>query len=176
MLEIYDSTLTLVVGGASSGKSAFAEKLVVNTKRPRVYIATAQAYDVEMKSKIEAHKEMRGPDWTTIEAPFDMPDVLANVSQEKIVLIDCLTLWLSNLLLSDADLSTACTALNRAISDCPAPVVAVSNETGMGIVPEHALGRQFRAAQGQLNQRIAANADRVAYVVAGLPLWLKGGP
>ena len=176
MLEIHDSTLTLVVGGASSGKSSVAETLVVSTERPRVYIATAQAYDDEMKEKIDAHKEMRGPNWITIEAPMDVPEVLAEISEEKIVLIDCLTLWLSNLLLSGADLPTASAALSRAISDCQAPVVAVSNETGMGIVPEHALGRRFRAAQGVLNQQIAADADNVAYVVAGLPLWLKGGP
>jgi len=176
MLEMQDNSLALVIGGASSGKSAFAENLVVSTGRPRVYIATAQAYDSEMEAKIKAHKEMRGPDWKTIEAPVDVPDVLAGITHEKIVLIDCLTLWLSNLLLSEADLSTASTALRRAISDCPAPIVAVSNETGMGIVPEHALGRQFRAAQGLLNQQIAAHADGVAYVVAGLPSWLKGGP
>lgn len=115
MLEMQDNSLALVIGGASSGKSAFAENLVVSTGRPRVYIATAQAYDAEMEAKIEAHKEMRGPDWKTIEAPVDVPDVLTGITHEKIVLIDCLTLWLSNLLLSEADLSTASTALRLSL-------------------------------------------------------------
>ena len=166
--------LTLVIGGASSGKSSYAESLVIETGKPRIYIATAQAYDAEMTAKIEAHKTTRGPDWTTIEAPIDVAATLSNVPEKNVVLIDCLTLWLSNLLLSEVDLAAASATLRSAIARCPAPVVAVSNETGMGIVPESALGRKFRAAQGLLNQQMAADADRVAYVVAGLPMWLKG--
>lgn len=176
MVEIIGSGLTFVLGGASSGKSSFAEGVATRMDRPRIYIATAQAYDAEMEAKIAAHKLSRGPDWITYEAPFDVAEVLAEAPADHVVVIDCLTLWLSNLLLTGADLAEASTTLRRAVDDCPAPIIAVSNEVGQGIVPETALGRQFRAAQGLLNQQIAAQADRVALVVAGLPLWLKGGP
>jgi adenosylcobinamide kinase/adenosylcobinamide-phosphate guanylyltransferase len=176
MVEKIGGGLALVIGGAASGKSAFAESLACATGRPRIYIATAEAYDAEMRSKIADHKAQRGPDWTTIEAPLDLAGALAQVQHDKIVLIDCLTLWLSNQLLSQADLDAETTTLRRALAACPAPIVAVSNETGMGLVPDTALGRAFRNAQGRLNQQIAADADRVAFVAAGLPLWLKGAP
>ncbi len=176
MVEKTEAGLTLVLGGASSGKSSFAEALAVGTERPRIYIATAQAYDAEMEAKIAAHKTSRGPHWQTIEAPFDVAGALSTARADHVVVIDCLTLWLSNLLLSGADLAAASATLRAAITDCPAPILAVSNETGQGIVPETSLGRQFRAAQGLLNQQIAGQAERVAYVVAGLPMWLKGGP
>lgn len=176
MVEKISAGLTFVIGGASSGKSSFAEGMATELDRPRIYIATAQAYDAEMEAKIAAHKMSRGPDWHTIEAPFDIAGALAQAGPDHVVVIDCLTLWLSNLLLAGADLAQGSTVLRDAMARCPAPIVAVSNETGMGIVPESALGRQFRAAQGLLNQQVAAHADRVALVVAGLPLWLKGGP
>jgi adenosylcobinamide kinase/adenosylcobinamide-phosphate guanylyltransferase len=176
MVERIDAKLTFAIGGASSGKSSFAEGLATGMERRRIYIATAQAYDAEMEAKIAAHMASRGPDWITVEAPFDVAGTLADVPADHVVVIDCLTLWLSNLLLTGADLAAASTTLRRAMTVCRAPIVAVSNEVGQGIVPETALGRRFRAAQGLLNQQVAAQADRVAYVVAGLPLWLKGGP
>jgi adenosylcobinamide kinase/adenosylcobinamide-phosphate guanylyltransferase len=166
--------LTLVLGGASSGKSAHGEALVTATGRPRVYIATAEAWDAEMEARIAAHRAARGPAWRTIEAPRDLPAALATVTRDEAVLIDCATLWLTNLILADADLPAAETALLSALATCPAPVVIVSNEVGQGIVPDTALGRRFRTAQGGLNQRLAARAARVVAVMAGLPLVLKG--
>lgn len=168
--------LTLVLGGASSGKSAHAETLVTVTGRPRVYIATAEAWDAEMTAKIARHRAQRGPAWRTLEAPRDLPAALATVTAEEAVLIDCATLWLTNLLLAEADLAAAETALLAAIAACPAPVVIVSNEVGQGIVPDNALARRFRTAQGGLNQRLAARAARVVAVLAGLPLTLKPAP
>ncbi|SLN38329.1 bifunctional adenosylcobinamide kinase/adenosylcobinamide-phosphate guanylyltransferase [Roseisalinus antarcticus] len=166
--------LTLVLGGAASGKSAYAESLVTGTARPRVYIATAQAFDIEIERKIEVHRLSRGPNWTTVEAPTEVEHPLSQASDHDIVLLDCATLWLSNLLLSDADLEGAPARLCTALAACRAPVVVVSNEVGQGIVPEHAMGRTFREAQGRLNQAIAAEADLVVAVMAGLPLVLKG--
>lgn len=166
--------LTLVFGGAASGKSAFAEKLVVASGQPRVYIATSQAGDDEMRNKIFRHQAMRGPDWNTVEAPFDLAPALAGLGDDQVVLIDCLTMWLSNHMLAEHDLEDRTTALLAAFDACPARLVLVSNEVGQGIVPEHALSRQFREAQGRLNQIIAAQSDLVVAVMAGLPLVLKG--
>jgi adenosylcobinamide kinase/adenosylcobinamide-phosphate guanylyltransferase len=166
--------LTLVLGGASSGKSTFAEGLVTATGRAPVYIATAEAWDTEMADKIARHRTARGPLWRTVEAPRDLPTALATVTRDEGVLIDCATLWLTNLILAEADLTTAEDTLFTALATCPAPVVIVSNEVGQGIVPDNALARRFRTAQGGLNQRIAARADLVVAVMAGLPLVLKG--
>jgi adenosylcobinamide kinase/adenosylcobinamide-phosphate guanylyltransferase len=163
-----------VLGGAASGKSAFAEALVSATGRNRLYIATAQAFDAEMTAKIAAHRAARGPGWRTVEAPLDPAPVLRAASAQEVVLLDCATLWLSNLILAEADLAAAETALIDALAACAAPVVVVSNEVGQGLVPDTALGRRFRAAQGALNQRLAARADLAVLVVAGLPLVLKG--
>ena len=166
--------LTLVIGGARSGKSTFAEGLVTATNRPRRYIATAQAWDDEMRARIAQHQQDRGTRWTTVEVPLDLAAALAGARAEEAVLIDCATLWLTNHLLADHDLDAAGTALLTALATCPAPVVIVSNETGWGIVPDNALARRFRDAQGRLNQRLAAQADLVVTVIAGLPLVLKG--
>jgi adenosylcobinamide kinase/adenosylcobinamide-phosphate guanylyltransferase len=165
--------LTLVLGGASSGKSAEAERRVTATGRARVYIATAEAWDDEMAAKIARHRAARGPAWRTVEAPRDLPAALATVTADEAVLIDCATLWLTNLMLADSDLAAAEAALLAAIDACPAPVVIVSNEVGQGIVPDNALSRRFRTAQGGLNQRLAARAASVVAVMAGLPLTLK---
>lgn len=164
---------SLVIGGAASGKSAFAERLVTAAPGPWLYVATAEAYDAEMQAKIQAHRAARGPAWMTEECPLDPERALRKVT-DGTVLIDCLTLWLSNLLLSGADLVAAETRLTQAIDACPAPIVAVTNETGMGVVPDTPLGRRFRNAQGALNQRLAARAGLVVTVIAGLPLTLKG--
>lgn len=166
--------LTLVLGGACSGKSSLAEGLVRGTGRPRVYIATAQAWDDEMRAKIAQHRAGRGPDWQTLEEPRDLAPVLAAVRADQVVLLDCATLWLSNHLLAGADLAAETVSLLRALENCAAPVVVVSNEVGWSVVPENALAREFRDAQGRLNQQLAAQAGLVVAVMAGLPMVLKG--
>ena len=166
--------LTFILGGASSGKSAYAERLVISTDRPRTYIATAQAFDEEMRRKIAAHIAQRGPAWTTVEAPLDPAAVLLTQRSDGVVLLDCVTLWLTNVILTDGDVDAASDRLLAALGQCPCPVVVVSNEVGMGIVPDNALSRRFRAAQGRINRALAARADTVVAVMAGLPLALKG--
>ena len=166
--------LALVLGGAASGKSALAERLVTSLGRPRVYIATAQAWDAEMQRKIVRHRDARGHDWRTVEAPLDLVSALRDVNLDEVVLIDCATLWLTNRMLAEHDLVAAEAELFAALEACPAPVAVVSNEVGLGIVPDTPLGRRFREAQGGLNQRLAARADLVIFVAAGLPLVLKG--
>lgn len=166
--------LTLVVGGARSGKSGLAERLVFATRRPRRYIATAQAWDDEMRDRIALHQADRGKDWITVEAPLDVAAALSDASSDEIVLLDCATLWLTNHLLADHDLPAEFARLLAACAACPAPVIVVSNEVGWGIVPENALARRFRDEQGRLNQQIAAQAGLVIGVMAGLPVLLKG--
>ena len=167
-------SLTLILGGAASGKSAYAENIVLASGLDPLYIATAQAFDDEMRTKIDLHVARRGTAWRTIEAPMDLPGALAGLRADHIVLIDCLTLWLTNHLLADSDPGPATDALIAALAACPAPVVMVSNEVGLGIVPDNALARRFREAQGRLNIRMAQAADCVVQVVAGLPNVLKG--
>lgn len=166
--------LTLVIGGARSGKSTFAESLVTATARPRRYIATAEAWDDEMRARIAQHLQDRGSDWTTVEAPLDLAAALADAREDEAVLLDCATLWLTNHLLADHDLEREAALLIASLLTCKAPVVVVSNEVGLGIVPDNALSRRFRDAQGRLNQRLAQSADLVVTVIAGLPLVLKG--
>jgi adenosylcobinamide kinase/adenosylcobinamide-phosphate guanylyltransferase len=165
--------LTLVLGGARSGKSRFAETLIARHLPPWLYVATAEAGDAEMAARIAAHKARRGPDWMTIEAPHDLANVLAEQGNRP-VLVDCLTLWLSNLMLANSDIDEAVARLEQALEQANGQVVLVANEVGSGVVPENALARRFRDLQGQLNQRLAARADRVVLVVAGLPLFVKG--
>jgi len=167
--------LTLVTGGAASGKSRLAEAQVLGSGLTPVYIATAQAWDDEMRAKIARHKARRSG-WREIEAPTDLPAALATLRGGEAALVDCLTLWLTNLMLAETDLDAAEHALVAALVASPAPVVCVTNEVGQGIVPDHALGRRLREAQGHLNQCIAAQADHVVAVMAGLPLVLKGAP
>lgn len=173
-MTVFLPSLTLVLGGAASGKSAFAERLVKGCGKPRIYIATAQAFDVEMTDKIAEHRRLRGPDWTTIEAPTGVAAALSKADPDCVVLIDCATLWLTNILLAEMDITTATNDLCAALIATPCPVVVVSNEVGQSIVPDNALSRKFRNAQGRLNQDIAALADTVVAVMAGLPLALKG--
>jgi adenosylcobinamide kinase / adenosylcobinamide-phosphate guanylyltransferase len=167
--------LTTVLGGASSGKSSFAERLVLGSGRSPVYLATAQAFDAEMAAKIADHRAARAADgWRTLEEPLDLVPVLSAVTAADAVLIDCATMWLTNLMLAEADVDAALTRLLDALTGCPAPVVIVTNEVGLGIVPENALARRFRVAQGGMNARLAERSDLVVAVIAGLPLVLKG--
>lgn len=166
--------LTLVTGGTSSGKSAFAERLLRASGRHMIYIATAQPHDEEMRVKIVAHQARRGAGWTTVEAPLDLGPALADADASSAVLVDCATLWLSNHLIAGSDLATEETRLLKELRACAAPAVVVTNEVGSGIVPASADGRHFRNAQGRLNQGLAARAQLVVVVIAGLPLALKG--
>lgn len=165
-------SVTLVIGGARSGKSAFAERLARASGLPLTYIATAEAWDDEMAARIAQHRHDRGAGWTTIEAPHDLTAPLGAAS--GVVLVDCLTLWLTNRMLAGADVTTESAALVEAMATSSARVIAVTNETGLGIVPDNALARQFRDAQGRLNQNVAARAGLVLGVMAGLSFALKG--
>jgi adenosylcobinamide kinase / adenosylcobinamide-phosphate guanylyltransferase len=166
--------LTLVLGGARSGKSRHAEGLVTATAPPWIYVATAQAFDDEMTARIAQHRSRRAEGWTTIEAPLDLAGVIAeHANSGPTILIDCLTLWLSNVMLDGRDVEASCDKLVDALAAAEGPIVLVSNEVGLGIVPDNALARRFRDAQGRLNQNIAARADRVVLMAAGLPLTLK---
>ncbi len=162
--------VTFVLGGARSGKSTYAESLVTAHPPPWTYIATAQAFDAEMRTRIAAHRDGRVPGWNTVEAPIKLDEALRAPGP---VLVDCLTLWLSNLLLGEHDIDAATFKLLNSL-DRRDPTVLVSNEVGLGIVPDNALARAFRDAAGRLHQAVAARADRVVFVVAGLPLILKG--
>jgi len=142
---------------------------------PWLYVATAEAGDSEMVARVAAHQARRGPSWTTIETPRNVAETLGTHADTP-TLVDCLTLWLSNVVLADADVDAEIEQLDEALARAAAPIVLVANEVGFGIVPDSALGRRFRDLQGLLNQRIAARADRVVLVVAGLPLTLKGSP
>jgi len=174
--------VTLVLGGARSGKSTHAEKLATGSlhgalPQPAVYIATAQAGDVEMATRIAAHRTRRGSNWSTIEEPLKLDAALDSAAAHgRPVLVDCLTLWLTNVMLAGGDVDESTDELMRTLEDLAVPVVFVSNEVGLGIVPDTPLGRAFRDAQGRLNMRVAACADRVILMTAGLPLTLKDRP
>ncbi len=164
----------LILGGVSSGKSSFAESLVKSVVKPAIYIATAQARDGEMVDKIARHRRSRGTDWHTVEEPLEVAGTLTDITAGNVVLLDCATMWLSNQMLAGADLTQELARLLLALKDCAAPVVVVSNEVGLGGVPENALARRFAQAQGALNIKLAAQADLVVLVTAGLPQVLKG--
>ncbi|MFI5001052.1 MAG: bifunctional adenosylcobinamide kinase/adenosylcobinamide-phosphate guanylyltransferase [Reyranellales bacterium] len=174
--------VSLVLGGARSGKSTYGEKLVTGAlfgaaPQAAVYIATAEPGDVEMATRIMAHRARRGANWTTLEEPLKLGDAIVAAGTHRLpVLVDCLTLWLSNLMLAGADVDEATDEFLLALEGCASPVVLVSNEVGLGIVPETPLGRAFRDSQGRLNMRMAERADRVISMTAGLPLVLKDRP
>ena len=166
--------LTLVLGGARSGKSTYAEALAESRPGPCVYLATATAGDDEMAERIAHHRARRGARWRTHEEPLDLAGALLAQSQaDNTVLVDCLTLWLSNILFANLDVNNHCEQLVAALPQLPGPVVFVSNEVGLGIVPDNALARRFRDEAGRLNQAVAAAAQSVVFVAAGLPLVLK---
>ncbi|MGX7873349.1 bifunctional adenosylcobinamide kinase/adenosylcobinamide-phosphate guanylyltransferase [Mesorhizobium sp. ORM6] len=165
--------LTFIIGGARSGKSAHAEALASALPSPWTYIATAEAYDDEMRERIALHRLRRGGGWTTIDAPLDLAGALETLPDNQPVLVDCLTLWLTNHMLAEHDLELECQRLGDVLSRPRGPWFVVSNEVGQGIVPDNALARRFRDAAGRLNQQIAAIADTVLLMVAGLPLKVK---
>ena len=164
----------LVLGGARSGKSAYAQRLAEAHGPERVYLATAAAGDEEMAARIARHQAHRGQGWTTLEEPIEIATALMTHAQpSRVVVVDCLTLWLSNLMLAGRDPGPALAALADAMGRLAGPVILVSNEVGMGIVPDRKLGRDFRDWQGRANREIGAACDVVIFVAAGLPLQLK---
>lgn len=164
--------IILYLGGARSGKSRLAEARTLQFATPAAYIATAEAHDTEMAERIAHHQAQRGPDWRTHPAPLDVTAALdATDGQPR--LVDCLTLWLSNQMLADQDWETALAELATCLARQRSPVVLVSNEVGLGIVPDTPLGRRFRDAAGRVNQRIASVADEVHFIAAGLSLRMK---
>lgn len=163
--------LTLVLGHAASGKSAWAEAQVLASGRPRTYVATAALHDAEMREKARLHAARRGPGWALIEGPEDLAAACAALSGS--VLVDCATMWLTALVLDDRDWDAPATAWIEAMRTAPATFHVVSNDVGGGVTPDNALARRFQRAQGALNQRLAAAADRVVLVTAGLPQVLK---
>src|SRR5262249_45210486 len=156
---------TLVTGGARSGKSRYGESLITALPPPWVYVATAEAGDAEMAARIAEHQKRRPVGWKIIEVPHRLVDFFSHFDEATPVLVDCLTFWLSNRMLADADLEKETEQLADALARHSGPVVLVTNEVGSGIVPDNALARRFRDAQGRLNQRMAVLADRVVLVV-----------
>lgn len=168
--------LTFIIGGARSGKSRRAQMLAERHTGKLVYLATAQALDAEMTERIAHHRADRDDRWQTVECPFDLPAALVREARSAhLLLVDCLTLWVSNLLLSGADAEDTSAQLIAALQSVTCPVIVVSNEVGMGIVPDNTLARQFRDWTGRLNQHVAAIATHVEFVVAGLSIPLKQG-
>ncbi|WP_349360250.1 bifunctional adenosylcobinamide kinase/adenosylcobinamide-phosphate guanylyltransferase [Stappia sp.] len=164
----------LVTGGARSGKSLFAEGLIRASGREPVYVATCGAFDAEMEARIARHRDQRGPGWTTIEEQRAVAEVIAReAAPDRAVLVDCLTLWLSNCLFAEADIPAEVAALAESVRGAAGPVVLVTNEVGSGIVPENALARRFRDEQGRLNRMMAQACEAAVLVAAGLPLVLK---
>lgn len=164
---------TLILGGARSGKTAWALARAQEAGGRPVMIATAQALDAEMAERIARHRTDRGGAWATVEAPLELAPAIAALQPGDVGVVDCLTLWLSNLMHAEADLGSAFDALEAAAAACPARLLLVSNEVGQGIVPDNALARRFRDEAGRLHQRLAARCDEAVIVVAGLPIWLK---
>ena len=169
--------VTLVLGGARSGKSRFAEGLIIRSPGPWVYLATGEAGDAEMAARIRHHRERRGEGWRTIEEPLDLAGALGRAAGEgRAILVDCITLWVSNLMAAGRDVARETERLVAALSQIATPIVFVSNEVGLGIVPDNALARAFRDHAGCLHQAIAATVGSVYFVAAGIPLCLKDAP
>ncbi len=169
--------VTLILGGQRSGKSRLAETLIEDAAGGGLYLATAEARDGEMTDRIAAHRARRGADWETIEEPLDiLEQIREHAAPDRPVLVDCVTLWLSNLMAAGRDPAAEVDVLAQGLDGLPGSVVFVSNEVGLGIIPANALARAFVDAAGLANQRLAARADRVVFTAAGLPLVLKGHP
>jgi adenosylcobinamide kinase/adenosylcobinamide-phosphate guanylyltransferase len=164
----------LVLGGARSGKSRFAQARAESLAGDLVYIATAQPFDAEMTDRITRHRNDRGPRWHTVEAPLDLADAIRTHSRpDTVLLVDCLTLWASNLMFAQRDIPAEIAAIRSAITALPGRIILVSNEVGLGIVPDNALARQFRDVAGDINQAVAQIVDRAVIIVSGLPIHLK---
>lgn len=163
----------LITGGARSGKSALAERMTLGMAGRAIYIATAEIFDDEMAARIGRHRARRGPEWTTVAEPRDLAGALRSSDGSLPRLVDCLTLWLSNLMLSGADWEAEVEALADLIPRLAAPVVFVTNEVGSGIVPDNALARAYRDAAGLTNQRLAEVCDELWFCVSGHPLKVK---
>lgn len=164
----------LILGGARSGKSGFAEEQAFAAPGRRIYIATAEALDDEMSDRIANHRRNRGNGWITVECPLVLPEAIAaHAAPDTVLLVDCLTLWLSNLLLAESDIAANVTELCKSITNAPGSLLLVSNEVGQGIVPGNALARRFRDEAGWLNQAVARCTDAVWFVTAGIPTRLK---
>jgi adenosylcobinamide kinase/adenosylcobinamide-phosphate guanylyltransferase len=163
-----------ILGGAASGKSGWAEELTKSYDLPMTYIATGQAFDDETADRIKIHQQRRDARWTTVEAPLDPAAILRDLPGDSVVLLDCATMWLNNHVMAESDIAQAQTTLIEGLRMTSAQWIVVSNEVGQGIVPQNALARRFREAQGRLNIALAAQADLVVQVIAGLPLVLKG--
>lgn len=166
-------TLTFILGGARSGKSRHAEELLAAEPAPWTYVATAQALDDEMAERIAHHRARRDSRWHTVDAPLDLVDALEALPGGRPVLVDCLTLWLTNVMLAERDVEAESQRLADALARPRGRWVVVANEVGLGIVPDNALARRFRDAAGRLNQMVAAQADSVLFMVAGLPMKVK---
>jgi adenosylcobinamide kinase / adenosylcobinamide-phosphate guanylyltransferase len=171
--------LTLIGGGARSGKSAFALRLARERGERRVLLATAEPLDAEMQARIAEHRRTRGPDFQTIEAPRELPAALRALRGADVAVIDCLTLWLSNLLMrghSSAEISAELEMLVASVSECCCPVLVVTNEVGLGLVPESPLGRAFRDLAGRTHQRLALAADEIYLAILGVVIRLRPAP
>ncbi|MGE8143143.1 bifunctional adenosylcobinamide kinase/adenosylcobinamide-phosphate guanylyltransferase [Novosphingobium sp. NPDC080210] len=163
-----------VLGGARSGKSRYAQQRAEATGLSPLYIATAQAWDDEMRDRIRLHQDERGHAWSTIEVPLALAEAIRRHDTPDVaLLVDCLTLWVTNLLLSDHDIEAATASLTNAVASARGHVILVSNEVGLGIVPENALARRFRDEAGKVNQRVAAAASEVQFIAAGLNIRIK---
>lgn len=166
--------LTLILGGQRSGKSAYGEGLI-GSDQQAIYLATGQALDEEMTARVALHRKRRGANWTTVEEPLALEAALQEHDQEgRPVLIDSLAMWVCNLLDSDTDVESEIFALVEALKRIKSPVIVVSDEAGLGVIPDNVLGRNFLDQLGAVNQRVASHADRVVFVAAGLPMVLKG--
>jgi adenosylcobinamide kinase / adenosylcobinamide-phosphate guanylyltransferase len=167
----------MVLGGARSGKSAFAQRLAETCGSERLYLATAEAGDGEMAARIARHRADRGQGWTTLEEPLEVARALgAEARLGRVVVVDCLTLWVMNLMLAGREPGAAIAELAEAVGALAGPAILVSNEVGLGIVPEHKLGREFRDWQGRANREIAEACDAAVFIAAGLPVQLKPAP
>ena len=174
-VKVDSGQIALVLGGARSGKSSFAQSLAEESDGDLIYIATAQAFDDEMAKRIARHQSDRGPRWHTVECPLYLADSIAeHQGKGQTILVDCLTLWLSNLMLGDHDIPAAVSDLIASLKVSTASVILVSNEVGQGIVPDNELARNFRDEAGWLNQKLASVVENVWFVTAGLPQKLKG--
>lgn len=167
--------VTFVLGGARSGKSRFAEDMAFQTGLERHYLATSQIFDDEMRERVQLHRQQRDAEWVTHEEPLQLAETLTTIqSPQRVVLIDCLTLWLTNLMMAERDVVAESQSLVEGLAGLRGHFIFVSNEVGLGIVPENRMARQFRDHAGRLHQMLAAKADDVFFVAAGLPLKMKG--